>query len=391
MLPQPPDCSAVQAEACAWAAPNAWRALWWLRRAGKHLALFQRMPRRLLNGLIVVLALGAFLALVYLGLTWDLREDDSADSSGFRSETVTRGPLDEKVVATGTLEPFARVVVQSEIPGMVARVLVDEGQRVERDQPLVELQRDRLEDRAAQLRAQLAEREARARFDLVGRASAELDKARRNQTRGERLRTEDILSAERLEDLRHAVRLAEIALTDAKAETAARHAAADQARNALRRAERDLEQTVIRSPVDGVLVSRPVEVGTAVADIQNGGTVVAELADDRRIHMTAEVDENEVARVSSFEVEIDIDPDERVRVGMSADARIAVAHHADALLVPNAAILRTEAGPRVRLAQADGREAFEWVGIHEVYSDGFQTVVANGVAEGDVLLVRAER
>ena len=384
------------------------------------------MPRRLLNGLIVVLALGAFVALVYLGLTWDLREDDSGDSAGFRSETVTRGPLDEKVVATGTLEPFARVVVQSEIPGMVARVLVDEGQRVERDQPLVELQRDRLEDRAAQLRAQLAEREARARFDLVGRASAELDKARRNQTRGERLRKEDILSAERLEDLRHAVRLAEIALTDAKAETAARHAAADQARNALRRAERDLEQTVIRSPVDGVLVSRPVEVGTAVADIQNGGTVVAELADDRRIHMTAEVDENEVARVrvgqraavridafpgetfdgrvrrisasgesdgsmSSFEVEIEIDLDGRVRVGMSADARIAVAHHADALLVPNAAILRTDAGPRVRLAQADGREGFEWVGIHEVYSDGFQTVVANGVAEGDVLLVRAER
>ncbi len=386
----------------------------------------QRMPRRLLNGLIVVLMLGAFLALVYLGLTWDLREDDSGDSAGFRTETVTRGPLDEKVVATGTLEPFARVVVQSEIPGVVARVLVDEGQRVERNQPLVELQRERLEDRAAQLRAQLAEREARARFDLAGRASAELDKARRNQARGERLRSEDILSAERLEDLRHVVRLAEIALTDAEAETAARRAAADQARNALRRAERDLEQTVIRSPVDGVLVSRPVEVGTAVADIQNGGTVVAELADDRRIHMTAEVDENEVARVrvgqraavridafpgedfdgrvrrisasgesdgsmSSFEVEIEIDPDERVRVGMSADARIAVAHHSDALLIPNTAILRTEAGPRVRLTRAEDRESFELVRIREVYSDGFQTVVANGVTEGDVLLVRAER
>jgi HlyD family secretion protein len=384
------------------------------------------MPRRLLHGLLIALALGAFLSLVYLGLTWDLRQDASRESAGFRTETVARGGLDEKVVATGTLEPFARVVVQSEIPGVVARVLVDEGQRVERDQPLVELQRERLEDRAAQLRAQLAEREARARFDLVGRAQAELDKARRNQSRAERLRREDILSEERLEDLRHAVRLAEIGLTDATAERAARLAAADQARNALRRAERDLEQTVIRSPVNGVLVSRPVEVGTAVADIQNGGTVVAELADDRRIHMTAEVDENEVARVrvgqaaavridafpgedfegrvrrvsasgesdgsmSSFEVEIEIDPDPRVRVGMSADARIAVAHHADALLVPNAAILRTDTGPRVRRAQDGDRGAFELVEIREVYSDGFQTVVVNGVAEGDVLLVRAER
>jgi HlyD family secretion protein len=107
----------------------------------------------------------------------------------------------------------------------------------------------------------------------------------------------------------------------------------------------------------------------------------------RRISASGESD----GSMSSFEVEIEIDPDERVRVGMSADARIAVAHHADALLIPNTAILRTEAGPRVRLAQADDRESFELVGIHEVYSDGFQTVVANGVAEGDVLLVRAER
>ena len=367
----------------------------------------------------------AFLALVYLGLTWDLREDADAAAAAFATAPVTRGALDETVVATGALEPYARVVIQSEIPGVVARVLADEGERVARGAPLVELERERLEDEAARLRAQLAETGARARFDLVGRAQAELDQARRALARAERLHAEDILSAERLEDLAHAARLAEIGLTDARAERAARLAAVEQCRNALDRAERDLSLTVIRAPVDGVLVSRPVEVGSAVADIQNGGTVVAELADDRRIHMKAEVDENEVARlrigqdasvridafpgevfagrvrrisssgdsdgsVAVFEVEIELAADERVRVGMSADARIAVARHEAVLLVPNRAILRNGSGASVRRVRADDPDAFELVRVEELYTDGFHTVVASGVAEGDRVAVRAD-
>lgn len=383
------------------------------------------MARRIVQIPLALACAVAFLALVYLGLTWDLREDGADSEGAFRVTAVARGALDERVVATGTLEPFARVVIQSEIPGVVARVLAEEGERVVRDQPLVELERERHQDGVALLRAQLAEREARAGFDLVGRAQAELDQARRTRERARRLHEADILSAERLEDLDHTVRLAEISLTDARAERAARRASVAQARNALQRAERDLELTVIRSPVDGVLVSRPVEVGTAVADIQNGGTIVAELADDRRIHMRADVDENEVARlridqtaavridafpgetftgrvrrisssgesdgsIATFEVEIELAPDERVRVGMSADARIAVARHTGVLLIPNRAILRSAEGPAVRRVKHEHPDEFELVQVSEVYSDGFQTVVDSGVSEGDRVVVRAD-
>ena len=80
---------------------------------------------------------------------------------------------------------------------------------------------------------------------------------------------------------------------------AARRAAVLEAENAHRRVERDLAKTVIRSPVAGVVVRRQVEVGTAVADLQNGGTVVATLADDSRIHVLAQVDENDVARAAA--------------------------------------------------------------------------------------------
>jgi HlyD family secretion protein len=162
-----------------------------------------------------------------------------------------------------------------------------------------------------------------------------------------------------------------------------------------------------------------------VADIQNGGTVVATLADDGCIHLRATVDENDVARlrvdqpaavridafpgetfpgrvrkisssgtsegsVASFEIEVEIDPDPRVRVGMSADARIVVQEHPDALLVPNAAIVRTEQGPRVRLARGAEGDAHRLAPIEEIASDGFETAVAQGLAEGDVVLLRAE-
>jgi HlyD family secretion protein len=251
--------------------------------------------------------------LVYLGLTWDLRAAPGDSDAAFQAVLVARGDLAESVVATGVLEPSARVVVQSEIPGIVAVVHIDDGERVRKGQALVELDRERLEDRVAELAASLARARALARVDLVGRARAELDKGRRDLERERRLFEKGVVSKERIEDLAHKVRLLEIALSDAGAELAARRAAVMEAENAHRRVERDLAKTVIRSPIDGVVVRREVEVGTAVADLQNGGTVVATLADDRRIHVLAQVDENEVAEVrvgQSARVHIDAFPEE---------------------------------------------------------------------------------
>jgi HlyD family secretion protein len=379
--------------------------------------------RKLLTALASALGLLGLLWLTYLGLTWDLRSAAREPDAAFRPVTVERGDLPETVVATGVLEPSARVVVQSEIPGIVAAVHIDDGERVTQGQALVELDRERLEDRVAELAAALEMRRARAGFDLVGRARAELDEARRDLERGRSLFERSVVSKQRIEDLTHAVRMSEIALSDARAELAARHAAVREAENAHRRVERDLAKTVIRSPNDGVVVRREVEVGTAVADLQNGGTVVATLADDRRIHLLAEVDENDVAGVklgqparvhidafpgevfegtvrkvsssgtseggvSSFEIEIELSPDHRVRVGMSADARVEVRRHQRVLLVPNTALVRTEQGTKVRVEQRGGHS--ELVSIDEGYSDGFRTVALRGLAEGDTVLVRSD-
>jgi HlyD family secretion protein len=379
--------------------------------------------RKLLTALASGLGLLTLLWLIYLGLTWDLRPGAREPEAAFQPVAVARGDLPETVVATGMLEPSARIVVQSEIPGIVAVVHIDDGERVTKGQALVELDRERLEDRVAELAAALEMRRARARFDLLGRARAELDKAQRDLERGRRLFEKSVVSKERIEDLAHTVRMLEIALSDAGAELAARRAAVKEAGNAHRRVERDLAKTVIRSPVDGVVLRREVEVGTAVADLQNGGTVVATLADDRRIHVLAQVDENDVAGVrvgqparvhidafpgevfegtvrkvsssgtsaggvSSFEIEIELAPDDRVRVGMSADARVEVRRHKRVLLVPNTALVRTEQGAKVRVLHR-GKQP-ELVPVDEGYSDGFRTVALRGLSEGDTVLVRSD-
>ena len=379
--------------------------------------------RKLVTALAGSLGLLALLVLIYLGLTWDLRSSVREPEAAFQPVAVARGDLPETVVATGVLEPSARVVVQSEIPGIVAAVHIDDGERVTRGQALVELDRERLEDRVAELAAGLEMHRARARFDLVGRARAELEKAQRDLERERLLFEKGVVSKERIEDLAHTAAVLEIALSDAHAELAARRAAVLEAENAHRRVERDLSKTVIRSPVDGVVVRREVEVGTAVADLQNGGTVVATLADDRLIHVLAQVDENDVAGVrvgqparvhidafpgevfagtvrkvsssgtseggvSSFDIEIEVAPDDRVRVGMSADARVEVRRHRRVLLVPNTALVRTEEGAKVRVVHQGARP--ELVAIDEGYSDGFQTVALRGLSEGDTVLVRSD-
>ena len=364
------------------------------------------------------------LGLVFMGLTADLQPDEGDSNATYSSGRVELGDLNETVVASGTMEPLVRVSVISEVSGIIERVHVEAGDRVTRGQPLFELDRERLQARVAERRAELRLREANARYDLIGRAQAELDQARRDRARVAELRERSVSSELELERMDHELRLAKISLNDAHAAIAARQAAVEQARELLRQANRDLENALIRAPVAGVVIERDGEVGRAVADVtRNGGTVIAVIADDRRIRLVAEVDENEIARVrvgqsaevtldafpgerfhgvvrkisvagstegniSNFEIEVELLADVRFRVGMSSDARVVVHEHRGVLLVPNIAIARRKDGPMLRIPDVSGRNgAYTLRPIEMGYSDGFQTVVFGGVSEGDVILV----
>jgi HlyD family secretion protein len=372
----------------------------------------------------VAVVLGA--ALVFRGLTRDLRPEGEDPSARFRPAPVRLGDLRETIVASGTMEPLVRVPVIAEISGIIAIVHVEEGDRVRRGQPLFELDRERLEARVAERRAELDLRRANARYDLVGRAEAERDRARRDLERISRLAEQEVASQLELESFEHELRIAEIALRDAHAELAARRAAGAQGREMLRQAERDLANSIVRAPIDGVVIQRDGQIGRAVADVtSSGGTVLAVIADDRRIRLVAEVDENDIARVrldqeavvsidafpgetfagrvrkvssagtvvgkvSSFEVEIELEAGSRLRVGMSSDARIVVGEHRGVLLIPNTAIVRRDRTTLVRVPDGNGDSAYHLSPIRAGVSDGFRTVVAAGLSEGDAVLIRSD-
>lgn len=376
-------------------------------------------------GWIAAGAIGVVLAIVlaFRGLTAGLEPEDDVPPAELGPESVSRGELLETVAASGTIEPRVRVPVIAEVSGIIASVHVEEGQRVVRGQPLFELDRERLEARVAERQAELLLRQANARFDLLGRARVDRDRAAQDFARARALREKGVASQLEFERAERDARVAEIAVRDADAERAAREAAVLQAREALRQAERDLRNAVVRAPIDGRVIERAGEIGRAVADVTaNGGTTIAVIADDTRIRLVAEIDENDVAQlrpgqralvtldalpdeklegtvrkvssagaieanVASFTIDVELPEDERLRVGMSADARVVIRAHSAVLSVPNSALVRRERETLVRVPDVGGGSAYRLAPVQTGYSDGFRTIVSDGLAEGDVVLV----
>ncbi|HMO46687.1 MAG TPA: efflux RND transporter periplasmic adaptor subunit [Rubrivivax sp.] len=283
----------------------------------------------------------------------------------FQTEAVQRGALDVKVVANGTLAPTLTVNIGSELSGTVAKVLVDINDAVKKGQVLVELDTTKLGDQIARSRATLASRGAG-----VAQAAATLKEARANLARMEevsRLSGGRVPSATEFDSARAN---ADRALAD---EAAARSAVAD-ARAALRVDETNLSKASIRSPIDGVVLTRAVDPGNAVAASLQAVTLFTIAADLTQMKLQVNVDEADVGQVregqsASFTVaawpnrsfpasitrvgfgsttkenvvtyvaELRVANGELLlRPGMTATASIAAVHREDVLLVPNAAL-----------------------------------------------------
>ena len=196
------------------------------------------------------------LAALAAGLLWNGRRNDDAARPVYRTEPVQRGTLDVKVVANGTLAPTLTVNVGSELSGTVARVFVDINDRVTKGQVLVELDTSKLRDQMARSRAALASAEAR-----VAQAAATLKEARANVARMEevsRLSGGRVPSATEFDTARAN---ADRAIAD---EDAARADVAN-AQAALSSDTTNLAKASIRSPIDGVVLTRSVDPGNAVA------------------------------------------------------------------------------------------------------------------------------
>ncbi len=209
---------------------------------------------------------------------------DTADLQ-VTTAALTRGTIVDVVSATGTLEAVTTVEVGTQVSGTVKELLADFNQSVEKGQVLARLEPSLFAAQVEQARANVARADADVQGLQVSREDAlvKLQRARR-------LSQKQLIAATDLES-------AEVAVRSADAELASARASATQARAGLNQSQVNLEHTVIRSPIDGIVVSRNVDVGQTVAASMSAPTLYVLAADLTQMQVNTSVDESDVGRV----------------------------------------------------------------------------------------------
>ena len=303
-------------------------------------------------------------AVVVAGGAWLLFSGDSVEKTEYVTVKAVREPIDVSVTADGTLKPTRTVSLGSQLSGIVERVNVDVNDHVKKGQVLIELDPRNLRARVANAEAELES--ARAR-ELE--AKAKLNEARTKLNRYEELRRTSngrLPSALEMDAQKALVKTAGATLSVARASIQSAKASLDMART-------DLGKTLIRSPIDGVVLKRSVEPGYAVAASLQAVELLELASDLSELELEVAVDEADIGvvkpgqpsyfTVSSYPNErfkADLtkvafgatrngnvvtytayltvnNKDKLLRPGMTASTTIATGHEDDALVVPNSA------------------------------------------------------
>jgi HlyD family secretion protein len=287
---------------------------------------------------------------------------DRSPAVTYRTEPVTRGPLSEVVSATGEVSAVVSVNVGSQVSGTVAQLYADFNSEVKKGQVLADLD-PRL------FKAALARAEA-----SLAAAEAEVEKARADVAEAERQERRTLELAERRLASRAEQETAQAARAAAAAQLRSAQARVQQARAERDTARTNLELSRIRSPIDGIVISRSVDVGQTVAASFQAPILFLIANDLSAMQVLAHVDEADVGRVhrgmtAQFTVDaypgetfsgrirevrqapttiqnvvtysavIDApNPEKKLRQGMTAQVTIVSAERDDVIRVPNAAL-----------------------------------------------------
>lgn len=286
------------------------------------------------------------------------------------TEEVKKGDLTLTVAANGTLQPTRLVTIGSELSGTVRQVMVDVNDKVKKGQVLVELDTAKLDAQVLRSRASLAS--AQARLAQAAATTKEAQAALGRLEEVARLSGGKVPSAAELDTGR-------ATLDRARADEASARATVDDARAALSTDETSLSKASIRSPIDGVVLTRSVEPGNAVAASLQAVTLFTVAEDLTRLRLDVSVDEADVGTLqvgqkASFTVSaypsrrypaqvtrvsfgstktdnvvtyvtwLEVDnTDMSLRPGMTAASTITSTERKDVLLVPNTALRFTPA------------------------------------------------
>ena len=318
-----------------------------------------RTSQRTLLGIALTLAAGGGAAYWF----FQYRSASEAENAlRYQTAAVDRGAIVSKITATGTLSATVTVQVGSQVSGRLQEVLVDWNSEVKKGQVIAridpQLFKAALEQSKANHGAALAN---------LARSEVQAEEAKRQHARARSLADQKLVPAAEAET-------AESSAAAARAQVEASRAAVKQAAASLSQAQVNLGYTTIVSPIDGVVISRSVDVGQTVAASLQAPTLFAIAEDLRKMQVDASVSEADVGRLwpgmeASFSVDafpgerfrgsvrqirnapqtlqnvvtyaaiIDVqNPDLKLRPGMTASVSFVHAERPDVLRIRNAAL-----------------------------------------------------
>ena len=355
---------------------------------------------------------------------------------------VEKADLAKSVVATGKVEPITKVEVKSKASGIVKKLYVEYGDRVKKGQLLAQLDKEEITAGVEQSRAALQAADANLKGSEADYERAKVDAEspdvpllKRAYDRAVQMAKDGVVSESALDDAEKAYKLAVNKQNVARAQMIVLHAkitqsqaqvAQDQAN--LKQLEEQLSYTDIESPIDGIVLSRDVEVGDAVSSILvlgSSATLVMTIGDTSQVYVKGKVDEADIGRVylgqpsrikvesfkdktfngkvtkispmgvekdnvTTFEVRVSIEnPGGELKAEMTANAEIILDEHKNVLQIPEGSILYDkDRNASVEVPDAKGKEGKRKVAINIGISNGAKTEVLKGLNEGDQVILQ---
>jgi HlyD family secretion protein len=355
---------------------------------------------------------------------------------------VTRGDVARSVVATGKIQPITEVEVKSKASGIVEKLYVDINYVVKKGQQLAQLDQEEIQAQVEAQRAQLASAEANVATlqanieqDKVNAAAPDLPMYKATLDRNLEMQKEGIVSRQALDDAnkdylaaltRRDSSKAQIGVDTAKLRQA--RAQVMQSQASLKQLEEQLGYTTIQAPMDGVILSRDVEIGDAVSSILVLGstaTLVMTEGDTTEVYVQGKVDEADIAHVymgqparikvesfrdrlfygkvtkiapmgvekdnvTTFEVRVSINnPGGELKANMTANAEILLDEHKGVLTVPeNAVMYDGQKNASVDIPDKSQKEGWRKVAVKVGLSNGAVTEIASGLKEGDQVVLQ---
>ena len=355
---------------------------------------------------------------------------------------VEKGDLAKSVVATGKVEPITKVEVKSKASGIVKKLLVQAGDKVKKGQLLAQLDKEEIQAQVAQSQAALQAAEAslkgseadyeRAKVDAEG---PDVPLLKRAYERAIGMAKEGVVSTSALEDAQKNYELslnkqnvskAQLVVLRAKIGQSAAQVSQDRAN--LKQLEEQLGYTDIESPIDGVVLSRDVEMGDAVSSILvlgSSATLVMTLGDTSEVYVKGKVDESDIGKVylgqparikvesfkdktfngkvtrispmgvekdnvTTFEVRVSINnPGGELKAEMTANAEIILEEHKSVLQIPEGAILYDkDKKASVEMPDPKAKDGKKKMAVNIGISNGAKTEVVGGLKEGDQVVLQ---